>query len=252
MMTKVDALSRMLGTRVAADAAHAGQTIGVQPLHGAKVIDVSRIIPDPDQPRRTFDDEELADLAASLKDLGQSQPITVRWDVGRDRYVIVAGERRWRAAQRAGITTLHAVVQSSLMSPDKVLELQLVENALRADLNALEAGAAYRQLMAVWNVTQQQLAERLHISPSKVSRAIASLDLPADVQRAVEAGGVGAMAAVKQARRKPSGRGRKPSRAQPVRIVTAAGVVTVAPKGGQSVVDVLLAAVDAERKRGAA
>jgi ParB family chromosome partitioning protein len=183
--------------------------------------------------------------------MGQIQPVRVRWDAAADRWVLIAGERRYRAAQRAGMTTLVATVETQSMSADRVLEFQLVENALRADLTPLESGAAYQQLMAVWNCTQQQLAARLHISQSKISRAIAALDLPADVQQAVESGKVGAVAAVKQVRRKPAS-SRRATKPKPVRIVTGIGTVIVTPKPGQSVVDVLLAAVEAERKRGAA
>lgn len=249
--TKVDALSRMLGVRLTADAAHAGQTVGVSTLTMGKTIEVSRIIPDPKQPRRHFDESELEELAQSLKDHGQMQPVRVRWDAAADRWVLIAGERRYRAALKAGLTTLAATVESQHVDADRVLAFQLVENALRADLTPLEAGAAYRELMAVWNCNQQELAARLHVSASKVSRAIAALDLPADIQQAVDDGKVGAVAAVKQARRKPTS-SRKSSKPKPVRIVTGAGVVIVTPKPGQSVVDVLLAAVESEQKRGAA
>jgi len=249
--TKADALSRMLGVRLTADAAHAGQTVGVSPLTAGKVIDVSRIVPDPKQPRRYFDETELEELGQSLKADGQLQPIRVRWDAAADRWVLIAGERRYRAALKVGLPTLAATVEMQPGTSDRVLAFQLVENALRSDLTPLEAGAAYRELMAVWNCTQQELAARLHVSPSKVSRAIAALDLPSDVQQAVESGKVGAMAAVKQARRKPTS-SRKSSKPKPVRIVTGAGVVIVTPKPGQSVVDVLLAAVESEQKRGAA
>ena len=248
--TKADALARMLGVRLTADAAHAGQTVGVAPLPTAKTIEVDRIIPDPKQPRRVFDDADLDDLGQSLKNHGQLQPIRVRWDAAADRWMLVAGERRYRAAVKAGIRTLEATIMTQSDPADRVLAFQMVENALRADLTPLEAGAAYRELMAVWNCTQQELAARLHVSQSKVSRAIAALDLPADVQQAVDDGKVGAVSAVKQARRKPSSR--KPSKPKPVRIVTGAGVVIVMPRPGQSVVDVLMAAVESEQKRGAA
>lgn len=248
---KADALSRILGMRLTADAAHAGQTVGVTPLTTGKVIEVSRIIPDPKQPRRTFDDAELDDLAASLKTHGQQQPIRVRWDAGADRWVLIAGERRYRAAIKAGLTTLAATVETQDVDADRVLAFQLVENALRADLTPIEAGAAYRELMAVWNCTQQELAARLHVSQSKISRAIAALELPADIQQAVDQGKVGAVAAVKQARRKPT-RTRKSSQPKPVRIVTSAGVVIVTPKPGQTVAAVLAAALDAEQRKGAA
>jgi ParB family chromosome partitioning protein len=251
-MNKVDTLARLLGTRVAADAAHAGQTVGVRPLAAAKVVDISRIVPDPDQPRKVFDADDLALLAGSLKDIGQQVPVQVRWDAGQDRWVLIDGERRWRAAQQAGLPTLMVVVDDRGMPPGRVLELQLVENALRSDLTPLESGAAYQQLMAVWHCNQQQLAARLHISPSKVSRAIAALTLPTEVQQAVETGKVGAVAAVMKARRKPAASGRRADRPAPVRIPTPAGVVVVTPKPGRSVVDALAAALDAERQRGAA
>lgn len=251
-MNKVDTLARLLGNRVAADAAHAGQTVGVKSLPTAKVVDISRIAPDPEQPRKSFDADDLALLAGSLKDHGQQVPVQVRWDAGHDRWVLIDGERRYRAAQQAGLTTLVVVVEDRPMSPDRVLELQLVENALRADLTPLESGAAYQQLMAVWNCTQQQLAARLHISASKVSRAIASLTLPPEVQQAVESGKVGATTAVMKARRRPAAPGRRAARPSPVRIPTPAGTVVVMPKPGKSVVDVLAAALDAARKRGAA
>ena len=247
-MSKSDTLARLLGTRVAADAAHAGQTVGIRPLPAAKVVDIGRIVPDPNQPRKVFDADDLALLAGSLKDHGQQVPVQIRWDAGQDRWVLVDGERRYRAALMAGLTTLQAVVDDGgTMTPDRVLELQLVENALRSDLTPLEAGAAYQQLLAVWNCNQEQLAARLHISPSKVSRAISALALPIDVQRDVEAGKVGATTAVMKARRrKPAGRSKS------VRIPTAAGLVVVTPKPGTTVVDALAAALEVARKRDAA
>lgn len=249
-MSKIDHLARLMGGRLAADAAHAGQTIGVQPMPAAKVIEIGRIEADPDQPRRTFEEDDLADLAASLRDHGQTDPVKVRWDAGRDRYVLIDGERRWRAAQRVGIATLSAVVESRQLSADQVLEYQLVENALRADLSAIEAGAAYRNLMGVWNVNQTQLAKRLHISESKVSRALAALDLPAEVKAAVDAGRVGAVNAVKKHRAKPAKR-RASKTSKPARITTPAGLAVVTPKAGQTVLDVLLAAIEQERRKAA-
>lgn len=250
-MTKADSLARLLGTRVATDAAHAGQTVGVKPLPTAKVVDINRIVADPDQPRKMFDDDDLALLAGSLKDHGQQVPVQVRWDAARDRWVLIDGERRYRAAQQAGLTTLMVVVDDRPMSSDRVLELQLVENALRADLTPLEAGAAYQQLMAVWNCNQKALAQRLHVSESKVSRALDALNLPAETKAAVDAGKVGATTAVMKARRKPAAPGRA-AKPRPTRVPTPAGMVVVTPKPGRSVVDVLVAALDAERKRGAA
>jgi len=251
MSTKIDAISRLLGTRVAADAAHAGQTVGVQSLSTAKVVDIARIVADPEQPRKIFDPDDMALLAGSLRDHGQRDPVKVRWDAGRDRWVLIDGERRWRAAQSIGLTTLTAVIEQQLLSSDRVLELQLIENALRTGLTPFESGAAYQQLMAVWNCNQKALAQRLHISESKVSRSIDALNLPTETKAAVDAGKVGVMTAVKQARRKPAQTGRRAAAAKPVRISTDAGTVVVTPKSGRSVDDVL-AAASASRRRDAA
>jgi ParB family chromosome partitioning protein len=247
-------LARLLGTRVEADAATAAQNVGVQPLATARVIQVDRIVADPNQPRREFDAEELKNLAASLRDHGQTDPVKVRWDAGRGRWVLIDGERRWRAAKQAELTTLDAVVESRDLAADRLLEMQVVENALRQDLTAVESGTAFRHLMAVWNCTQQELAARLHISQSKVSRCLQTLALPAEVKEAVESRQVGGMSAVKNARRKQPaekrGRGR-PAAPPPVRIDTDAGTVVVRPKPGWSVDDALAAAIDS-RRRGAA
>lgn len=249
-MTKADQISRLMGVRLAADAAHSPQTIGVQPMNAAKVIEIDRIVADENQPRRDFDEDELAALAESLRDHGQTDPVKVRWDSDRDRYVLIDGERRWRAAQRTGIKTLSAVVESRPLSTDRVLEYQLIENALRADLSAVEAGAAYKHLMAVWNVNQTALAKRLHISESKVSRALAALDLPAEMKAAVDAGELGATVAVRKHRTKPKAK-RASKTSKPVKIVTPAGVVVVTPKAGQAVIDVLVAAVEQTRRAAA-
>lgn len=251
-MSKADALHRLLGTRIQSDAAQPGETLGVQSLAAAKVIDIDRIVADPSQPRRSFDEAEMADLAGSLREHGQQQPIRARWDAQQDRYVIIAGERRWRAARQAGFKTLNVVIDEKSLPADRVLEMQVVENALRSDLTPLEAGAAYRLLMQTWGCTQQQLAQRLHVSQSKVSRALAALDLPEPVQAAVSQGEVGAVAAVKKQATKRAARKQTKKGIKPTRIVTQAGSVVVTPKAGQTVADVLVAALDQERGRAAA
>jgi len=249
-MSAVKHLDRLLGTRIAADAAHAAPTIGVTAVTNAKVIPVDRIVADPDQPRREFDAEEMSNLAGSLRDHGQTDPVKVRWDATRERYVLRDGERRWRAAQQIGLTTLTAVVDNREMAADRVLEMQVVENALRQDLTTLEAGAAYRTLMQTWGCTQQKLAERLHISQSKVSRALNALDLPPDLKQAVDSGEIAPVAAVKKAGER-SGR-RKSQKPKAIRLVTPIGTVLVTPAAGVSVAAVLAAALDADRQRGAA
>jgi len=251
-MSKTDALHRLLGTRISSDAAQPGETVGVQSLAAAKVIDIDRIVADSTQPRREFDEIEIAELAASLRDLGQQQPIRVRWDAQQERYVIIAGERRWRAAKQAGLKTLSAITDEKTLAADRVLEMQIVENALRSDLTPIEAGAAYRLLMQTWGCTQQQLAARLHVSQSKVSRALQALDLPEPVKAAVSQGKVGAVAAVKKQATQRAARKQTKKGTRPSRLVTPIGTVVVTPKAGQSVVDVLLAAIEQERGRAAA
>jgi ParB family chromosome partitioning protein len=247
---KLHHLERMLGGRLEADAAHAGQTVGVKSLSSAKVIEVARIVADPNQPRTEFDNEELDLLAASLRDAGQRETIRVRWDAKQDRYVIVSGERRWRAAQRAGIPTLLAVVDGDEMTGDRLLEMQLIENCLRVDLSAVEAGRAYKSLMQTWGCSQKDLAARLHVSESKVSRAIQSLDLPAEVQTEIAKGQRGGMTAVLKARRKPVEKAVK--QRKPVRLTCPAGTAVVTVKPGRTLVEVLTALLEQERGREAA
>ncbi|MBV8607738.1 MAG: ParB/RepB/Spo0J family partition protein, partial [Singulisphaera sp.] len=116
------------------------------------------------------------------------QPIRVRWDDTASRYVVVVGERRWRAAQLAGLESLACVVVAGEPTAEDLLEDQLVENALREDLKPIEQAKAYKSLMASRGLSTRQLAERLQIGAASVAKAIALLTLPCDVQEAVEAG----------------------------------------------------------------
>jgi ParB family transcriptional regulator, chromosome partitioning protein len=161
---------------------------GVQKTAGALEIPVALIAPDPDQPREEFVDEALDRLAASLKERGQLQPIRVRWDEGRGVYMILVGERRWRAAQRAGLATLSAVVTEAPLEPADRLVLQLVENCLREDLQPIEQAKAFRALIAAHGWSVRRLAEELAITHSTVVRALALLELPEAVQAQVEQG----------------------------------------------------------------
>jgi ParB family transcriptional regulator, chromosome partitioning protein len=164
---------------------------GVNKSKNAIEVPVDRIQPDPDQPRTEFDPEALDRLARSLKERGQLQPIRVRWDESAGRYVVVVGERRWRAAQLAGLETLACVVVTGEPSPEDLLEDQLVENALREDLKPIEQARAYRCLMTSRGLTQAQLAERLQIRQGTVAKALALLALPEPIQASVDAGEIG-------------------------------------------------------------
>ena len=163
---------------------------GRRRLETACAIRLERIIPDPSQPRTEFDRESLSRLAESLKTRGQLQPIRVRWDESADRYVVVVGERRYRAATLAGFDTIACVVTASDAAPEDLLEDQLVENALREDLKPIEQAKAYQSLLTAKGLTQGRLAERLQIGQASIARAVALLDLPEPIRDAVERGAI--------------------------------------------------------------
>jgi ParB family transcriptional regulator, chromosome partitioning protein len=159
---------------------------GVERSRDMAMIPVAKIDRDPDQPRQEFDAEDLARLAESLRFRGQLQPIRVRWDEGRGAYIVLAGERRWRAAQIAGLDKLACVIHEGALTDEEKLAMQLVENALRADLRPVEQARAYRRLMDARGYSTRELATELHIAQTSVVRALALLDLPAEVQNHVE------------------------------------------------------------------
>src|SRR4051794_38385479 len=120
---------------------------GLARSQNAAEIPVDRIERAPERPREDFNEEGLERLAQSLKTRGQLQPIRVRWDEGRGVYIIVCGERRWRAARMAGLSTLSCVIMDRPAEPGELLALQLVENALREDLRPIEQARAYKALL---------------------------------------------------------------------------------------------------------
>lgn len=154
----------------------------------AALIAIDRIIPDTNQPRVTFNADEVRRLGESIRDHGQLQPCVVRWDGAKERYVIVAGERRYRGALEVGLKELRCVVWEDNVDPTNVQELQIIENALRSDLAPMEEAAAIRKLMVARGYNGKQVAERLHLSPTDVTRALALLKLPNEVQQHVERG----------------------------------------------------------------
>lgn len=162
--------------------------VGVTRDKGAVHIALDRIEPDPDQPRREFDEEELRRLADSLKARGQLQPIRVRWEEGRGVYVILVGERRWRAARLAGMESISCTLHEGRLAPQDRLIIQLTENALREDLKPVEQARAFQALIEVRGYTQRELAAELHVSLGCVTRALSLLQLPGDIQEVVDAG----------------------------------------------------------------
>jgi ParB family chromosome partitioning protein len=171
------------------------QAEGRRRLESACVIRVDRIAPDPNQPRVEFDSDSLARLADSLKNRGQLQPIRVRWDDAKSIYVVVVGERRWRAAQLAGLETLACVVIAGGATPEDLLEDQLIENCLREDLRPIEQARAFKSLIESRGLSQRQLAERLQVGQGTISKALALLGLPEEIQRSVDSGDIGPDAA---------------------------------------------------------
>lgn len=156
---------------------------------GLRTIGLDQVEPNPRQPRDAFDQQELAELAQSLQTVGLLQPIVVR-EVGNDRYQIIAGERRFRAAQLAGFRDIRAVLRHT--ADDQVLTEALVENIHRVDLNALEEAAAYQQLLDDFGFTHEQLAARIGKSRSAITNTLRLLGLDPELQRQVILGALSA------------------------------------------------------------
>ena len=177
-MAKKAGLGRGLGLLVGeADAETAG-------MRADSTLPLDRIRPNKDQPRRTFDDVELAELADSIRQNGVLQPLLVR-DRG-DYYEIVAGERRYQAAQAAGLDEVPVIIRD--ISDDDVFKLALIENLQRSDLSPLEEANGYRQLIKEKGLTQEELARILSKSRSTITNTLRLLDLPEEVQELVETG----------------------------------------------------------------
>jgi ParB family chromosome partitioning protein len=166
--------------------------IPIEPSSGAPggliQVPVDRITTNPDQPRTRFDDDSLEELAASMKEVGVLQPIVVTGDEGG--YVLIAGERRWRAAKRAGLAVIPAVVREN--TGTSTLVEALVENVQRQDLTPLEEAHAYQQLLENYGMTQELVASRVGKSRPAISNTLRLLQLPIEVQEMVDAGDLSA------------------------------------------------------------
>lgn len=146
-------------------------------------VAISQIEPNPNQPRREFDEEALKELANSIKELGIVSPITLR-QVADKRFQIIAGERRWRASQLAGLKAMPAYIRT--IKDENVMEMALVENIQREDLNAIEIALAYAHLMEHEGMTQEKVSERVGKSRVAVANYLRLLKLPAQVQMALQ------------------------------------------------------------------
>mgnify|MGYP001013583269 FL=1 len=168
----------------------ADMDLGEEPSTTARdraMLPIEQITANPDQPRRSFDPDALQELAASLKQRGVLQPLIVRpHPADKGLYQIVAGERRWRAAQMAQLHEMPVIIRE--MSDTEVLEVAIIENIQRADLNAIEEAASFRQLMDRFGHTQERLAEALNKSRSHIANLLRLLSLPDSVQDMVKDG----------------------------------------------------------------
>jgi ParB family chromosome partitioning protein len=180
--TAIDALARSPEPRAdeASDATLA-------PVPGARLAElpVGSIETNPQQPRQVFDEDALDELAASIREVGILQPVVVR-QIGDDRYQLVMGERRWRAAQRAEVDRIPAIIRDT--DDTAMLRDALLENLHRQQLNPLEEAAAYQQLLDEFGATHDELAQRIGRSRPQISNTLRLLNLPAGVQRRVAAG----------------------------------------------------------------
>ncbi len=153
--------------------------------HGEELqeVDIDMIDPNPDQPRLRFNEDKLNELAQSIRTNGLVQPLLLRRGVN-GRYQIVAGERRWRAAERAGLHKVHAVVRN--IPDSKLLELALIENIQREELNPIEEASAYQRLIHNLGLTQDEVAQQVGKDRSSIANYLRLLKLPEDVQRMLE------------------------------------------------------------------
>lgn len=162
-----------------------GALIDIQPTvqtSGSSLIDeveLSKIEANPDQPRTNFNEDALSELAASIAELGVVQPITIR-EIGPDRYMIIAGERRYRASKLAGLTKIPAYIKR--VSDETMMEMALVENIQREDLNAIEIALTYQRLLDEYKFTQEKLSERVGKKRATVANYLRLLKLPAEIQ----------------------------------------------------------------------
>ncbi len=176
--------NKRLGRGLAAligDSAPAAEAPPERVVRDTRKVPIEHLEPNPRNPRKTFTEKDLADLAESLKAKGIIQPILVRHEVGKsDRYEIIAGERRWRAAQRAGLHEAPIIIRD--VTDQEALEIAIIENVQRADLNPIEEALGYDQLTAEFSYSQGQLAKVIGKSRSHVANTMRLLKLPNSVK----------------------------------------------------------------------
>lgn len=179
-------LGRGLESLIPSSPADARAT-GLQEIEGARFAEIplDQIVANPRQPRQVFDEDHMAELVHSIKEVGLLQPVVVR-EVAKDRYELIMGERRWRASGKAGLATVGAIVRDT--ADEDLLRDALLENLHRSQLNPLEEASAYQQLLEDFGCTHEELADRIGRSRPQISNTLRLLKLTPTVQRRVAAG----------------------------------------------------------------
>ncbi|MCQ2369162.1 MAG: ParB/RepB/Spo0J family partition protein [Paludibacteraceae bacterium] len=176
---KKNALGRGLGALIQLDDVQTGGSSQISE------VSLSDIEANPNQPRKNFDEEALSELAASIKELGVVQPVTLR-EIAKGKYQIISGERRCRASKMAGLTTIPAYIKT--VNDETLMEMALVENIQREDLNAIEIALSYQRLIDDYKFTQEKLGERVGKKRATVTNYLRLLKLPAEIQLGLKAG----------------------------------------------------------------
>lgn len=173
MVVKKNALGRGLDALISTD------EIRTEGSSSINEVELSKIVPNPDQPRREFDEEALQELAASICTIGIIQPVSLRL-MPDGNYQIIAGERRYRASKIAGLTSIPAYIKTA--EDDLVMEMALIENIQREDLNAIEIALSFQKLLEIYKLTQEKLSERLGKKRATIANYVRLLKLPAEIQ----------------------------------------------------------------------
>jgi ParB family chromosome partitioning protein len=176
-MVQKHALGRGLGALIDIEPISTGGSSSINE------IEIAKIHPNPHQPRTFFDEEALSELSASIKEIGIIQPITLR-EINENKYQIIAGERRYRASKMAGLTTIPAYVKKA--EDDLVMEMALIENLQREDLNAIEVALTFHRLLEEYKMTQERLSERVGKKRATISNYLRLLRLPAEIQMGIK------------------------------------------------------------------
>ena len=174
-----------LGRGINALVAQTTEEVGIDTMDSSPIItelDITKIVRNESQPRQNFDEEEIDQLAESIKEVGIIQPIIVRYV--HNSYEIIAGERRYRAAIRAGLTTVPVIIRES--DDTNTLTIALIENIQRSDLNSIEIAKAYKEIINTTNITQEELAQKVGKSRPSITNHLRLLELPQDIQIMLE------------------------------------------------------------------